>query len=468
MSIFFNAFNQAVIGMALVDLEGQWIKVNLSLCEIFGYSEEEFLRKNFQDMIYPDDVGTILDQIGQLIDGQITSYETEKRCLHKQGNIISVIMSSSLVCNDRGEPLYCIVQLQDITHRKLAEEKLRIKKESYQRLVEESPDAVIIVREGEILYINEAGIKLLSDNREDQLVGRKAFEFVHPDFHEVVRNYIEKEERGENVKLINLKLIRVDGQLIEVELKVIPTIYQGKSAIHVILRDTSERKKVEELLVNSEKLSIAGQLAAGIAHEIRNPLTAIRGFVDLMKFGVIEPHYFDIINSEFNRIEEILNELLLLAKPQLVKYERENIQVLLNHVYTLLDSQANMNNILISMQVDCLYIECAQNQMKQVFINLLKNAMEAMPNGGEIAIHAQKKDEEWISIQFVDQGCGIPEEQLKRIGQPFFSTKEKGTGLGLMTSKKIIEDHGGTIHITSKVNEGTTIEVYLPMKIKRI
>lgn len=192
--------------------------------------------------------------------------------------------------------------------------------------------------------------------------------------------------------------------------------------------------------------------AAGIAHEIRNPLTAIRGFLQLMKTEGVKPNYFEIVFSEFQRIELILAELLILAKPHESRMQRKDIIHLLRDVVTLMGSQALMSNVLIRFTCDLrtLYVICDENQMKQVFINILKNAIDAMPDGGEarIEIHASEKE---VQIVVIDHGCGIPADKLMQIGQPFFTSKKQGTGLGMMMSFKIIENHGGSIHIESVV-----------------
>jgi two-component system sporulation sensor kinase A len=237
------------------------------------------------------------------------------------------------------------------------------------------------------------------------------------------------------------------------------------SEIISVIRDVTEKKRTEALLLQSEKLSVAGQLAAGIAHEIRNPLTAIKGFLQLLEAEQdTKKTYFDIINSEMNRIELILGELLILSKPHALKFEKKNIKQIFDQVKALIDTQAIMNNI----EVEITYLSnlqtllCDENQLKQVFINILKNSIEAMHNGGKITVEVDTTESNQMQIRFIDQGCGITEENLQRIGQPFFTTKEKGTGLGLMISMKIIEKHNGTIHISSE-NNGTEIEVTLPL-----
>ncbi|MBS4211232.1 ATP-binding protein [Neobacillus rhizophilus] len=218
-------------------------------------------------------------------------------------------------------------------------------------------------------------------------------------------------------------------------------------------------------MLNSEKLTIAGQLAAGIAHEVRNPLTAIKGFLQLMERKMEDQTYFGIIESEIDRIELILSELLVLAKPQDFKFESVYLPALIEDIKTLIDTQAIMNNVKIEVvnTDEPITINGDINQLKQVFINFLKNAIEAMPNGGSCIIEMKAIGENKVKIFFKDTGDGIPPQLLKRIGEPFFTTKENGTGLGIMISKQIIENHHGTVHFWSD-KKGTIIEVILPLQ----
>jgi len=194
----------------------------------------------------------------------------------------------------------------------------------------------------------------------------------------------------------------------------------------VTLRDITGWKMAQEHMNNSEKLSVA---------------------------------------SEINRIEMILSELLILAKPQAVKYEKKDMRVLLNQVITLLNTQAILNNVqfITKFTSDATDLYCDENQLKQVFINFIKNAIEAMPKGGEIRIQVSNDQNQLMRIQLIDEGCGIPKDVLAKLGQPFYTTKEKGTGLGFMVSKKIIENHSGHVHVESEVNRGTKIEITLPV-----
>lgn len=233
----------------------------------------------------------------------------------------------------------------------------------------------------------------------------------------------------------------------------------------VIGRNITEQKKAQDLLIKSEKLAIVGELAAGVAHEIRNPLTSIKGFMQLAnQNGKFDPDYVQIMLSEISRMESIVSEYLSLAKPnQNAPMSLQNMDTLVGNVVTLFESQTNLKNITIHSNLEQSHqIMCNANELKQVFINILQNAIEAIEKTGDIYVSVKNIFGEGVEIIFRDNGCGIEQERLKKIGEPFFSTKEKGTGLGLLTSNRIIEKHNGTIQITSEVNKGTEVRIFLP------
>lgn len=233
----------------------------------------------------------------------------------------------------------------------------------------------------------------------------------------------------------------------------------------IIVRDITERKKTEELLNKSDTLAAIGQLAAGVAHEVRNPLTVIKGFIQLFQINKEDQEkYFDLMLSEIERIEAILQEFLSIAKTDEISTEKKNIYQIFKNVVSLINTKAIMTNIQVELYTDSkdIIIECSENQLKQVFINILQNSIEAMPDGGRISIHIKEIGKDGIIISVIDKGIGIPAERIKRLGEPFYSTKEKGTGIGLMLSYKIIESHQGNISIMSEVGVGTTVTIYLP------
>ena len=219
-------------------------------------------------------------------------------------------------------------------------------------------------------------------------------------------------------------------------------------------------------MIRSEKLSVVGKLATGVAHEIRNPLTSLKGFTQLLKSKYKDQsQYFDIMLVELERINLIVNDFMTLAKPQLTKFSKGYVDEILGSVMTILDTQAILLNInmITNFERPIPSVYCDVNQLKQVFVNLIQNAIESMPQGGEVKINVRKADTQYVCIQIQDNGNGIPPEVINRIGEPFLSTKETGTGLGIMISCRIIEGHHGTINFSSVVNKGTTVEILLPI-----
>ncbi|WP_158606544.1 PAS domain S-box protein [Paenibacillus ginsengarvi] len=432
--------------------------VSSEIMTVLGYGAEEVIGWKLDDLLHPEDAS----QLQGIQEGSMTC---TNRYLHKDHKYVWFESTYRFVRESPRTPGFVLAYGRDITERKQAEELLELQMEQYRQLVENSPDAVLILAKQKGLYINKMGIRLLGgDTEEDRrtILG-DPYRFAPIPDQKQDGALLRREADGDEEKFYELKLVRLDGQTIEAEARSVPTLFQNEPAVYTIIRDMTERKKTMELLHHSEKLSAAGQLAAGIAHEIRNPLTAIRGFHQLMQTNGLKKEYFDIMAAEMDRIEMILTELLVLAKPQEVKIKQADIVSLLVQVTALLESQAIMTGcrLCIDSEQPSLFFRCDENQIKQVFINLIKNAIEAMPDGGDVTIRLKAEADKLI-IRVSDEGQGIDEQLLRRVGQPFYTTKQDGTGLGLMITNKIIENHGGTMSIESAVGAGTTFTIVFP------
>jgi signal transduction histidine kinase len=213
-----------------------------------------------------------------------------------------------------------------------------------------------------------------------------------------------------------------------------------------------------------EKLAVVGQMAASIAHEIKNPLSALKGFTQLQqeRDGSKESFY-PIMLNEIDRINLIVSDLLILGKPNTSAKQAASIREILNYVISIIEPQAVRQSVHIHVNIEdhVPKIHCDQNQIKQVFINLVKNAVESMPDGGKVTIEVQYSHNEFV-VSVIDEGEGIPLDKIAMLGEPFFTTKPNGTGLGLMVTKKIIEEHGGKLHIRNNPDKGAAIQVVLP------
>lgn len=347
--------------------------------------------------------------------------------------------------------------------------KLLESEEKYRRLVEESPEAIILTKDNDDKpsFINQTGVMLLKAKSKDEVQNRSLFEFIHPDDHEKVKKILS-EFRGE-YHTYECRIICVNGEMIHVEVKSIPFDYYGVPGLHILVRDITELKQSREYMHQTEKLTVVGELAAGIAHEIRNPLTSLKGFTQLLGDKIdSNQDYMNIMITEIERINTIVSELLLLAKPRKLDFRELEISMVLKKVITLMEAQANLYGVTIkyhqSEDIPTCFIHGEENKLKQVFINLLKNAIEAMQEGGEITISLQQIEND-VEIKIVDGGSGISPELLTKVGKPFFTTKEKGTGLGLMVCYSIIESHQGKMGIDSICGQGTTVSIRLPQRL---
>lgn len=219
-------------------------------------------------------------------------------------------------------------------------------------------------------------------------------------------------------------------------------------------------------LRQKEKLAVIGQMAAGIGHEIRNPLSSLKGFTQLQQERNPNSNdFYPIMIQEIDRINSIVNDLMYLGKPKEIKFDKANIEEIIAYTLSITQQQAERHCVTIETKIagPLPPLDCDSLQLKQVFINLIKNAIESMLNGGKITINVKVLDGKKMNISIQDEGCGIDEDSIPNLGEPFFTTKSDGTGLGLMVSNQIVQDHQGEITIKSSVGKGTMVNVTVPI-----
>lgn len=332
-----------------------------------------------------------------------------------------------------------------------------------QIMLQNTSNGIIITDEkGCISEFNCAAERLTGFKKED-MIGRSVLQLEQ--LGAFIFDVIERGNRHENIQI---KIEPKDSSSSVILLfDAFPIFDKNNKLIGAYgqFRDITEQQKTKEFLQKTDRLSLIGELAAGMAHEIRNPLTSLRGFIQLLQ-GETKKYreYFKIMLDEMERINLIVSEFLILAKPQVMQIQPKDISQLLQQVLVLMEADARQNHVQIRChwEENLPFVKCEESQLKQVFINVIKNAIESMPKGGEITVEAKALGESQVLIRVIDQGCGIPREQLSKLGEPFFTTKENGTGLGLMVSYMIIQAHQGSLYIDSQVNHGTTVEVVLP------
>jgi len=339
--------------------------------------------------------------------------------------------------------------------------------EKYRNLVENSQVGVFSAQYGKLTYVNRYFAETFGYEPEE-MVGTSFMQYISGEDRERLAMEIARLAMNHGfTPSIAVQGIKRDGSSIHLEVQATRTVQRGDVIITGTLIDITERKLAEEMVIRSEKLSVVGQLAAGVAHEIRNPLTSLRGFTQLLKArsqGDQNSAFYDIMLNELDRINYIVGEFMLLSRPQqMQQLEPHDLRELISSMLPIIETQAIIHNVAIHMDwvTPVKPVLCDKNQMKQVFMNVLKNAIEAMPDGGAIRIKFDSGGGAYTAVQITDEGPGMPAEVLARLGEPFFTTKKSGTGLGLMVCYRIIEAHNGKMTIRSEKGKGTTVEIQL-------
>ncbi|QMV39950.1 ATP-binding protein [Cohnella cholangitidis] len=349
-------------------------------------------------------------------------------------------------------------------------EELRNTKEYLESFVNHTSDAIHVTNlQGRIIQVNDAFETMYGWSREESL--NRKLKHIPEGLRQEYEELRMRIERGQSVADYETMRLRKDSRTIDVSITLSPIRDEEDRimAFAEISRNITARKQTEEVIRRSEKLSVIGQLAAGVAHEIRNPLTTLRGFVQLNKQqGALSDAYLDVMLSELDRINFIVSEFLILAKPQIGQFVPVDIRSLLQDMVSLLDSQASLINASFETRFagPIPPVECDANQLKQVFINIIKNSLEAMEQGGgtiTVELEFDSADQAAV-IRVKDQGHGISEEDLPKLCEPFFTSKASGNGLGLMVSHRIIANHKGTMSFSSKLGKGTCVEIRLPAR----
>ncbi len=320
----------------------------------------------------------------------------------------------------------------------------------------------VIDEDGLFIYISKSVERILG-YQPSQLIGKPWYKVISSEDIDYIKESCNPDPL---MKLFyQLNVINSDGKSIwsSCTLTKLKDSKTGRTFYISIVADIRDKKEVEEIMIQSEKMSVAGQLAAGIAHEIRNPLTSLKGFLQLLQAGVRKEEYYNIMIEEIEKMETITSELLFISKPLTETKQLESIESMIHDVIVLLRPQAKMKSIHIEYNGSGKEkIYCDRSQIKQVLINLIKNAIEAMDQGGTIRIFTSSSDSH-IDVSIIDEGPGIPQDIIHKLGEPFFTTKQSGTGLGLMITKQILERHQAFLEMKANEQIGSTFRIIFPV-----
>jgi two-component system NtrC family sensor kinase len=475
-------FERVRHGLFISSKEGKFLDCNQALLDMLDYpTKEEFLKIDIARDLYvsPEDRKTFQERIEK--DGYVKDMEVEFK--KKNGEKITVLLTGHPIKNEGGEIIgYQGINL-DVTERKQIVDELRETNEFFMNLIESSVDGIIAADMKGRIFIFNKGAEALTEYSAEEVIGKIHITQIYPEgiAKEVMRR-LRSPEFGGVGKLFPTQFNVVNKAREEIPIQLSAAlIYDGEGnevASVGIFTDLRPRLKMEKKLqethlqlVSSEKMASLGKLAAGIAHEINNPLGGILIYSSLIMEDVPDddPRRQDLarIVQEASRCKEIVKSLLEFARQTEPKMEPTDINRAITDGLFFLENQALFHNIRIVKKLDPFlpFIRGNASQLKQVLINIIVNAAEAMHGNGTLTITSYlSSDRKTVFLEFTDTGEGISEKNLTRIFDPFFTTKDvgKGTGLGLSTSYGIIESHGGKISVKSKVGEGTTFTIELP------
>ncbi|WP_257345996.1 two-component system sensor histidine kinase NtrB [Pseudalkalibacillus decolorationis] len=307
---------------------------------------------------------------------------------------------------------------------------------------------------------NERMKMFLEIDSTEQLIGKSLLQLEND--HSLLIHMKQMTREIRNTKIVNERFYYGDDSLYQVK----GMFFEMDKSVRFVLYDRSHQQRFENLLMYKKQMESVSHLAAGVAHELRNPLSVIQGFIQLSTVSNDFSKYYDTVISELSRMNEIIEDFLSVSRKKIHK-QQQRPDLIIRSLVHIIQSECLLHNLVFKYYFD----ESSQHAMvnesmiKQVVLNLLRNSIEAY---GEKKEHryirlSGKKRNGYYEVSFIDHGPGMSEEVLEQLGKPFFTTKDRGTGIGIPLCKKIIEEHGGTFSIISEPGKGTKVRFRLPL-----
>jgi PAS domain S-box-containing protein len=442
-----------------------------------GYLSSEVVGRNAVEFIYPDDQAERLVHFLKILAGEALT--SEYRMVTKTGDVRWV--RTSVRCRIRhGQVAGTQGVLIDISDRKAIEEALRQSEEKYRVLVQNAKDAVFVIQNGRIAFVNPSACILLGCVAE-MLKGSDFSEFVHPDDRPALAKCLALLETNQPCDPLAFRLAGSDGAFKQVELVAALIPWEERPAALFFLRDITLQVRMEEQLRNAQKLEAIGTLTSGIVHNFNNLLMGINGNASLCLLHLESEDPARAYTEKILRLVEsgskLTAQLLDYARSGKSRVQPMDLNQLVREACETLSATQKHIPVHLSLAQELPYIKADKSQIEQVLLNLLLNAVDAMPSGGDI--HVQTRIETgvgtlaetfledhtpYVLLTVADSGVGMSPEVQARVFEPFFTTKApgRGTGLGLSTAHGIIQNHGGTIKVHSLSGHGSRFEIYLP------
>jgi PAS domain S-box-containing protein len=457
------------------DLNGIITTWNDGARRVFGYSAEEIVGKSIL-LLIPEDLRQEEDHILAKIRAGERVEQLETTRIRNSGERFSISITVSPIRDNTGRIIGASKVGRDISERLRADEH----RARLAAIVDSADDAIIAKNLNGIITSWNRAACFLFGYTEDEIIGKSILILIPEDLHYEEEEILRKLRAGQKIDHYETTRVAKDGTRLEVSVTISPLRNRFGEVIGAskIARDISERKKIERLLIQSEKVAATGRMAAAVAHEINNPLSSVLNLIFLARQDTcpkaeLQTH-LAMAESELERVSHIARQTL--------GYYRDTGSPKEVHIHDLIENVLSVyRNKTITQQInvetsfnDLRKIRVWVGEMIQVFSNLVSNAIDALPEGGTLSIETSrtvKLDGDGIRIVISDTGRGIRREHLSRVFEPFFTTKGNlGTGIGLWIAKQLVERHEGQISISSSAepdNSGTTVTVFLPFESRQ-
>jgi PAS domain S-box-containing protein len=484
---FRTAFDHAAIGMSLVDLDGRFVQVNAAQCALTGYAEAELLTKTFQEITHPDDLAADLAQMDRLLAGEIRAFQMEKRYLRKDGELIWIRLNSALVRDARGAPLHFIGQLEDITERKRAEEELLTSEARFRSLISNATDIITILDAEGVIHYESPPIERILGYDRDELLGHNAFDLVHPDDRAAVWAVFEEVLADPaRVPTVEFRFLHADGSWRWLESTGTNLLADPNVRGFVVnSRDVTDRKRANDELRAALDAAQAANRAKGVfldmmSHELRTPLQAVLGYSESLlaapQRSLTAEQREDIgyIHQAGGRMIALINQLLDLSRMEAGRLqlaaEPVDLAQVIEQVRQDVAPQAAAKSLAVQIELPPALpaVIGDAERVRQILLNLVGNAVK-FTNQGCIRIVAAPSVSGGVEVNVSDSGIGITPDGLLHIfdefhqGDSSLTRRHGGAGLGLAIARKLAEQMGGGISVSSEPNVGSTFRLHLPV-----
>ena len=470
---FSGAFQGAAQGMALVSIEGRFIEVNDAACQILGYPREELLCLDFQQITHAEDLRADIELLQQVLAGRIPSYQLRKRYWHKDGALVSAMLSVSLVRDSHGQALHFVAQIQDITDQVRAEQALLDSANYVDSLLENIADGIISVNaQGQIMATNRAMCHLVG-RPDSELIGSRLSDLISETSAKQLEAGLASRENEQALvasKRHRLQIVDRSGEAISVELAISALQRRGERHLVCLFRDLREQERIEALKQS---------FVATVCHELRTPLTAIAASLKLLHTGAVgsisekQTGLLELSLRNSERLGHLIDDLLdfekLSAGRMQLNLGSYSLSELLSELRAQHQSFADRMKVPVKLGdlAECT-VRIDRQRFSQVVSNLLSNACKFSPPGAQVELGSYLGDEyAWIEVR--DHGSGIPESFRQRVFERFSQADgsdrrgQPGTGLGLAICRELVQLMGGEIGFDSEPGVGTTFRFSVPL-----